>query len=126
MRSALRLALFAAVAASVVGCRFKGYEGFVNASSTKPESYDYTSGANNTLHDRYGDNGIAAATGGLDAKTRYGQGANPNGTPLPGYDQPQKGSGQERNEYPNVASAGHAQTNAPSFQPSPSDVGGSH
>ena len=119
MRSALRLALLAAVAASVVGCRFKGYEGFANATTSRPDLYEYPK--KGTI---YGDNGNADATGGLSAQVPYGKGANPNGTPLPGYDQPQKGSGQERNEYPNVASAGHAQTNAPSFQPSPSDVGG--
>lgn len=118
MRPALRLALLAAVAASVVGCRFKGYESFSSATTPRPESFDYPKPG-----DPYGSKGLADPTGGLIPGTRYGLGAKANGNVRPGYDQPQKGSGQQEGEYPNVALAGHAQTNAPSFQPSPSDVG---
>lgn len=130
MRSAVRLVLFAAVAASAVGCRFKGYEAFSASTTPRPELYDYSNGKTNTLHSTYGNGGIADASGGLNPQTRYGLGANPNGTLDPklaagGYDQPQKGSGQQEGEYPNVAKGGHAQSNAPAFQPSPSDVGGS-
>lgn len=124
MRSAFRFALLAAVAVSAVGCRFKGYEGFNAATSPSPASYDYTSGQSNKLHDSFGEAGVADSTGGLRPGTRYGKGAVAEGKPMPGYDQPQKGSGQQRGEYPNVAAAGHGQTNAPAFQPSPSDVGG--
>ncbi len=117
MRTALRLALFAAVAASLGGCRFKGLESF--EAATTPG----TGTQRGTLNDPYGNGGIADASGGQNAATRYGAGAQAGGTPRPGYDQPQKGTGQLRGEYPNVAAPGHAQTNAPSFQPSPSDVG---
>lgn len=117
MRPAFRLALLAVVV-SMVGCRFKGYEAFVGATTPRPDLEQYPKKG-----ETFGDNGLADSSGGLSPQTRYGVGANPDGKPLPGYDQPQKGSGQERNEYPNVASAGHAQTNAPSFQPTPSDVG---
>ena len=116
MRTLVRLALLAAVAASVVGCRFKGYESF--EAATSPMEYKYPKKG-----DPYGNGGIADASGGLNPKTRYGLGAQENGPILPGYDQPQKGTGQQPGEYPNVAAAGHAQTNAPAFQPSPSDVG---
>ena len=118
MRSALRLVLLAAVAASVAGCRFKGYESFSSSTTPRPESFDYPKPG-----DPYGDNGVGDATGGLKSGTRYGLGARANGDVRPGYDQPAKGSGQQAGEYPNVARAGHAQSNAPAFQPSPSDVG---
>ena len=118
MRSALRLALLAALGTSVVGCRFKGYESFSSATTPRPDLHVYPKAG-----DPYGGQGLADATGGLNPGTRYGLGAKANGDVRPGYDQPQKGSGQQAGEYPNVAAAGHAQTNAPSFQPSPSDVG---
>lgn len=121
MRLALRLALLAAVAASVVGCRFKGYEAFSSATTPRPDLHTYPKAG-----DPYGDEGLADSTGGLNPATRYGKGAKPVGTVVPGYDQPQKGSGQQMGEYPNVAAAGHAQSNAPSFQPSPSDVNEMH
>ena len=118
MRSVVRLALLAAVAVSAAGCRFKGYEGFVNATTPRPDLYAYPK-----HDDPYGDGGVADATGGLDPRTPYGKGARQDATVVPAYDQAQKGSGQMEGEYPNVARGGHAQTNAPSFQPSPSDVG---
>lgn len=118
MRTAVRLALFATVALSAVGCRFKGYEGFVEATTPRPDLYEYPKHS-----DPYGDGGVADATGGLDPRVQYGKGAQDKGTVMPGYDQPAKGSGQMPGEYPNVAQSGHVQSNAPSFQPSPSDVG---
>lgn len=118
MRNALRLAFLAAVVASLSGCRFKGYESFRSATTPNPIDYSKVKG------DPYGYGGIADATGGLDPKTHYGEGSKESGTVRPGYDQPQKGSGNQSGEYPNVAAPGHAQTNAPAYQPSPSDVGG--
>lgn len=118
MRNVARLALLAAVAASVFGCRFKGYEAFATATTPRPDLYQYPKAG-----DRYSNGGIADASGGLDPATRYGLGSRNAGTVRPGYDQAQKGSGQQDGEYPNIASAGHAQSNAPSFQPSPSDIG---
>lgn len=118
MRHALRLALLAAVAVSVVGCRFKGYESFSASTTLQPEANTYPKQG-----DPYGDDGVADPTGGLEPRTRYGLGASANGTVRPGYDQAQKGSGQQPGEYPNASAEGHAQTNAPSFQPSPSDIG---
>lgn len=115
MRTLVRLASFAAVAASVSGCRFKGYEAF--SAATTPMNYTYPKKG-----DPYGYGGTADASGGLQPQAQYGTGAQENGTVLPGYDQPQKGSGQQLGEYPNVASPGHAKTNAPAFQPSPSDI----
>lgn len=117
MRTALRLALLTAVVASLTGCRFKGYEGF--SAATTPGLGE----ARGSFGDPYGNGGIADASGGLKPATSYGRGAQAKGAVRPGYDQPQKGSGQARGEYPNVGTPGHAQTNAPSFQPSPSDVG---
>jgi hypothetical protein len=119
MRNALRLAFLAAVVASLSGCRFKGYESFSSVTTPMPEVYQTPKKG-----DPYGYGGVADATGGLDPKTRYGQGSNNAGTVRPGYDQPQKGSGNQPGEYPNVAAPGHAQTNAPAYQPSPSDIGG--
>lgn len=118
MRPASRLALLAAVALSVVGCRFKGYEAFQQSTTPRPELYRYPK-----YGEAYGDNGNADATGGLSPETRYGLGAKSDGAVRPGYDAAQKGSGQQEGEYPNVATSGHVQSNAPSFQPSPSDVG---
>lgn len=117
MRTVVRFALLATVVASVSGCRFKGYESF--SSSTTPMTYDYTK----VKGDPYGSGGTADASGGLNPQTRYGLGAQKGGKTATDFDQPQKGTGQQAGEYPNVAAAGHAQTNAPSFQPSPSDVG---
>jgi hypothetical protein len=116
MRTALRFALLAAVSASVVGCRNEGWEGFAKATSPNPIDYSKVKG------DPYGYGGVADATGGLNAATRYGQGARAGGAVLPGYDQPSKGSGQQRGESPNVATPGHVRTNAPAFQPSPGEI----
>ena len=118
MRFVPRLALLAAVLVSAAGCRFKGYEGFAEATTPRPDLYQYPKHS-----DPYGDGGIADATGGLDPRVPYGRGAEAKGTVIPGYDQPEKGSGQMSGEYPNIAQSGHVQSNAPSFQPSPSDVG---
>lgn len=114
MRSIVRLAALALLAVAMTGCRFKGYESFTAATS--PNTAPAQRG------DVYGNGGTADASGGLTEDVQYGRGASAAGTVKPSYDQPQKGSGNLPGEYPNVASSGHAQTNAPAFQPSPSDV----
>ena len=129
MRPALRLALLAAVVASASGCRFKGVEAFASATTPRIEEAkmrdfgESSKDADKARWGMYSNGGVADATGGLNPRTRYGLGAKPDGVVLPSYDQAQKGSGQNRGEYPNAASAGHAQSNAPSFQPTPSEVG---
>ncbi len=131
MRPAFRLALLAAVVASASGCRFKGYESFRSATTPRPDFYKDRQFGESAPKDsvaadwgKYSNGGIADASGGLNPQTRYGTGARQTGSVLPGYDQPQKGSGQQKGEYPNAAAPGYGQTNAPAFQPSPSDVGG--
>lgn len=124
MRNAFRFALFAAVMVSAAGCRFKGYEGFSKATSYAPESptnFGESAKADSPQREwgKYSGGGIAEANGGLNSATRYGLGAQKDGKVLAGFDQPAKGTGQAKGEYPNAAAAGHAQTNAPAFQPEP-------
>lgn len=125
MRNALRFTLFAAVIVSVAGCRFKGYESFSKATSDRAEeskAIDFGESAKSAERrewGKYSGGGIAMANGGLNAQTRYGLGAQKDGKVMPGFDQPAKGTGQQPGEYPNAASDGHAQTNAPAFQPAP-------
>lgn len=121
MRTVVPFALAAAVCC-LGGCRFKAYESF--ASATTPEASGQSSVTEKTLKQPYMNGGVADASGGLNPTTPYGRGAQPSGKALAGFDQPQKGSGHQPGEYPNVAAPGHAQTNAPAFQPSPSDVNG--
>ena len=118
MRTAFRLACLAAVAVSVTGCRFKGYESFSKATDPSWSGSPVTA----KFGDPYGNGGTADASGGLNPSTRYGLGAQKGGKILPGFDEPSKGSGTQPGEYPNVAAEGHAQTNAPAYQPKPGSV----
>ena len=105
----------------LAGCRFKGVEAFVTA--TTPVEYDRSHG------DRYGNGGIAYATGGEKVGTRYGAGSDPNspGKVDPKMDRPAYGTGQQPGEMGGVAAAGHANSNAPANQPSPNvDSSNSH
>ena len=120
MRTALRFAVLAAVLVSVAGCRFKGYEAFSKATTPGLGGGPYPTATH--FGDPYGNGGTADASGGLKPNTRYGLGAQPGGKILPGYDEPSKGSGNQPGELPNVATEGHAQTNAPAFQPKPGSV----
>lgn len=120
MRTAVRFAFLAAVAVSATGCRFKGYEAFRQSTTPGIGGGPYPTDTN--FGDPYGNGGTADASGGLNPGTRYGEGAQANGKVVPGYDEPSKGSGNQPGEYPNVALEGHAQTNAPAFQPKPGNV----
>ncbi len=93
------------------GCRFKGGESFISA--TTPRAYPNGQG------DPYSNGGIAGATGGTNVKTHYGEGArkSPTGTLDAKLDQPAKGSGQRPGEQPQEGVAGYGNVNAPIAQP---------
>jgi hypothetical protein len=126
MRNALRFALLAAVLVSVAGCRFKGFESFSKATSSRgEESKEFNFGESAKANDprrewgKYSGGGIAEANGGLNTQTRYGLGAQKDGKVMQGFDQPTKGTGQLPGEYSGGSAAGHGQSNAPAFQPEP-------
>jgi hypothetical protein len=114
MRKFLGIAIVSA--SLLAGCRFKGGESFLAATTPNPPG---------TWQGDPGTSvGIAESTGGLNAKTPYGAGANPNATATlnPGYDQPLKGVGQQPGEYPVRAAAGFGNSNSPANQPMPNDA----
>ena len=100
----------------VAGCRFKGKESFLSA--TTPVEY------RNGVGDPYASGGIAGATGGLNVKTHYGEGARnaPTGKLDAKLDQPAKGSGQRPGEQPQMGAGGYGLSNAPVSQPAPGDA----
>ena len=109
-----RLLPIGLLALAVVGCtpRFKGGESFVSSTVPNEASAGWKG-------DAYSDGGYANPSGGLKPGTRYGAGANPEGQPLPGYDQPAKGSGLQPGEVPPSNAPWWAQQNAPVWQTAP-------
>jgi hypothetical protein len=105
--------VFGLLALSLGGCRFKGGESYLSATTPTPQP---TWGG-----DRYAAAGIADSTGGLQPGTPYMRGAQPTSTERtdPLFNRPQKGSGQRIGEAGNAALPGHGRTNAPSFQEGP-------
>ncbi len=113
MRRIAWLASGLVLVSALGGCRYKGWESFTTA--TEPNSFQ----APAVKGDPYGFGGVAVASGGLKPQTNYGAGSDPNskGPVNPSFDQPEKGSGQQPGEYPNVAAPGFGQDNGPGMQP---------
>jgi hypothetical protein len=113
------------ISIALSGCavRFKGVEAFnaattpVKYSSSLPEGQKWAG-------DPYGNGGIARGSGGLQTKTRYGEGANADSLDKvnPKLDQPEKGVGQQAGEYHIDHMNGYGLTNAPISQSTPSDA----
>ena len=118
MRRLLKLTVLVLIAVSAVGCRYKGWESFTSATNTSPASPAPIKG------DPYGFGGIGGANGGLIAKTNYGAGADENSPAKVNdtFDQPDKGSGQQPGELPNVAAPGYGQSNSPANQAPAADT----
>lgn len=114
------------LAASLTGCsvRLKGVESF-NAATT-PVKYSSSDPNREWKGDPYSFGGTANGSGGLNAKTAYGAGAQTDSAePVnPAIDQPAKGIGQRPGEYHAEPGNGYGQSNAPIAQPSPSAVDG--
>jgi len=118
MRRTLQLSTVILVALAATGCRYKGWESFTSATTAFPAGPAPIKG------DPYGFGGVGGANGGLIAKTNYGAGANENSTAKVdnSFDQPEKGSGQQPGELPNVATPGNGQSNSPANQPGAGDT----
>lgn len=109
------LPLLAVSGIMLTGCRVKGVESFLQA--TTPHDYKEWRG------DPYANGGTATASGGLNPQTNYGLGASPNGKPEVSYDAPAKGSGLQPGEEPASGRPWWATQNAPAWQDGPSSVG---
>ncbi len=111
-----KLAVIALVGASFAsGCRFKGAESFMSATTPN--------GAAHPHGDPYAGGGIAEASGGIHSETTYGKGAKVTNQKVDAfYDRPAKGTGQQPGDNSAVGAAGFGHTNAPSLQAMPSDV----
>jgi hypothetical protein len=112
-----RLAVLAVLSSIVLGgCRFKGVESFISATTPNPEG--------SWSGDPYTGIGYAEASGGTNTKTRYGAGAKQTtSAPLdPVFDQPAKGTGHHPGENPGSAAAGFGLSNGPGMQPSVGDA----
>ncbi len=104
------------------GCRFKGAEAFLAATTPMPDGKGHL-GTADWSGDEYALGGIADATGGLQPGTNYGKGAMATSAPVnAAFDQPAKGSGSQPGEYTNEASSGFGKSNGPGMQPAPSNV----
>lgn len=112
----IRFALISLGVVALAGCRFKGAEGFISA--TTPVEYKVGKG------DPYASGGIAGATGGTNVTTNYGKGARnvSTGKLDPKLDQPAKGVGQEPGENPVTAGSGYGNSNAPAHQIDPANA----
>lgn len=112
------------LATSMAGCtiRFKGVESF--NSATTPVKYSSSDPNREWKGDPYSNGGTANGSGGLNAETPYGLGADTKSPdPVnPRMDQPAKGVGQQPGEYHVDPGNGYGQTNAPVAQPNPGDV----
>ena len=106
----------ALLALTVTGCRFKSWESFEAATTPNPPG--------EWKGDKYTNAGLADSSGGQKTDVPYSEGASTSvvGKLDPKFDQPAKGSGLRPGEAPAAAKAGHGHTNAPSFQPGPSDL----
>ena len=108
----MSIGLIAIVGLGVSGCRFKGVESFLSA--TTPQEHVPVKG------DPYARGGIADATGGVNPATNYGKGSDPNSkSKVSSYDQPAKGAGQQPGEPTVDAAPGYGKSNAPALQPAP-------
>ncbi|MEZ0327047.1 MAG: hypothetical protein ACAH95_14200 [Fimbriimonas sp.] len=104
------------------GCRFKGAEGFMAATTPMPDGQGHL-GEAPWKGDPYTEGGIGDANGGLHPQTNYGKGSTiTSGAVNPAFDQPAKGSGSQPGEYTNEAASGFGKSNGPGLQSSPSDV----
>ena len=113
------LALAPLVLLALTGCqpRIKGLESFNSATTPIPGPAGWSG-------DIYSYGGLAYASGGTRARTLYGRGADPQGRPFPGYDQPAKGTGLQPGEVPPSQVPWWAQQNAPAWQPAPGTENG--
>jgi hypothetical protein len=104
------------------GCRFKGGESFMSATTPMPEGKGHL-GTAAWKGDPYTNGGIGEANGGLKPGTNYGKDSRVTNAPVnPAFDQPAKGSGSQPGEYTNAAASGFGRSNGPGLQASPSDV----
>lgn len=99
---------------SFAGCRFKGPESFVQATTPNPPT--------NWAGDAYSWGGIADATGGLQDQVQYGTGARKGAGVFPSYDDPAKGTGLQPGEIPGENVPWWAGQNAPAWQPRPGEI----
>jgi len=119
---------FLILATSMSGCnlvRFKGVESFNSATTHVKYTSSLPKGTPGKWEgDPYSFGGVANGSGGQNAKTAYGTGADPNSTDKvdSNMDQPAKGVGQQPGEFHVDGGNGYGITNAPVAQPSPSDV----
>ena len=108
-RAALAVLAFSVVGFGLEGCRYKGGESFLSATTVQEHVA--------VKGDPYTRGGIADATGGVNPSTNYGKGADPKSpNKVSSYDQPAKGVGQQPGEAMVEAAAGHGKSNAPAFQ----------
>ncbi len=114
------IGVFAAM--TLGGCRLKGAEGFLAATTPPPQGQGHL-GTAAWPGDPYAKGGIAEASGGLYPGTNYGKGARITAAAVnPSFDQPAKGSGSQPGEFTNEAASGFGKSNGPGLQASPSDV----
>ncbi len=110
-----RLATLTILVMGLVGCRYKGGESFLSA--TTPQEHVPVKG------DPYTNGGIASASGGLKTATNYGKGSDANSPgKVSSYDQPAKGVGQHPGDPTVDAAPGYGKSNAPAFQAEPSST----
>src|SRR5579862_3317643 len=122
MRFSGKLVLLGLAVFALGGCRYKGWESFMSATTPNlPASHP---AGRVVSGDAYAYGGVGLANGGLKPQTNYGLGSDPNSTaPVnPKFDQPEKGSGQQPGEYPNVGAPGAGQENGPGLQPRPDQL----
>ena len=121
MRFSGKLVLLGLAVFALGGCRYKGWESFMSATTP---NHPMVKGPRLVQGDAYAFGGIGQATGGLKPATNYGVGSDPNSpAPVnPSFDQPEKGSGQQLGDYPNVAQPGAGQENGPGLQPRPDSL----
>jgi hypothetical protein len=109
-----RIAVIAVLVAIVAsGCRFKGIESFVTATTPHPKKDKYEG-------DKYSDGGLADSTGGVKVYSSHSSGAKKGAEAKmnTAYDTPAKGTGQQPGENP-----GKGGSNGPVMQGSSSVVG---
>ena len=121
------LLVLAAVGVAASGCtvRFKGIESFNAATTPVKYSSQLPDSDPGKWHGDPGSfGGIANGSGGVQPKTHYGEGSDPNSQePVnPLIDQPAKGVGQQPGEFHQDSGTGYGQSNAPVAQPSPSSA----
>jgi hypothetical protein len=104
------------------GCRFKGGESFLTATTPQPRQEDGRFGS--WGGDPYAKADMGEASGGVYTRRNYGAGARTDGTgPLnPAFDQPAKGTGLHPGDQSVEARPGFGHTNAPAHQNLPGSV----